>query len=482
MSDGAQPRSLEQWLSFIETLHPKPIAMGLERVAAVAARMNARLDCPVITVAGTNGKGSTCAVIDAIYRGAGYRTGLYTSPHLMRFNERVRIDGTDATDDALAGAFEAVETARSSPHPNPLPASGDNKPALAGEVAAQANVSLANVKPGGSRAAEAKRAPSAREAGEGATIPLTYFEFSTLAALHLFAHARLDVLILEVGLGGRLDAVNIVDADVAIVTTVDIDHVEWLGSTREAIGREKAGIFRSAGIALCGDPDPPQSLIGHARSIGAALWRIGVDYRYEVQGTQWRYEGPGGARYGLPIPALRGAYQLRNAATALAAIDALRMRLPVAAGAVRDGLVRVVLPGRFQVLPGRPAIVLDVAHNPQAARMLADALSSMGYYARTFAVFGMLADKDIDAVVRALAPRIDRWYVAPLPGPRGASAERLVSALAGAGVDAQAIRRFDDIPNAFDAARSDVHDTDRIAAFGSFLTVAAVIEAARRQR
>jgi dihydrofolate synthase/folylpolyglutamate synthase len=447
VSDDAQPGTLAQWLAFIETLHPKSIAMGLDRIASVAARMQVRIDCPVITVAGTNGKGSTCAIVESIYRQAGFRTGLYTSPHLLRFNERVRIDGEDATDEALASAFGAVETARAR-HPD---------------------------------ARRGEREPSASEADEGAT-PLTYFEFSTLAALHLFAHARLDALILEVGLGGRLDAVNIVDPDVAIVTTVDIDHVDWLGSTRDAIGREKAGIFRPGKPALCGDPDPPQSLVEHASAIGAMLWRIGVDYRYEAQGTQWRYEGPGTARYGLPFPALRGAYQLRNAATALAAIDALHSRLPVASGAVRDGLVNVELPGRFQVLPGRPAIVLDVAHNPQAARVLADALSSMGFFPRTFAVFGMLADKDIDGVVSVLAPRVDSWYVAPLPGPRGASAARLAESLADAGVDVQAIRTFDNIADAFDAARSDAHDTDRIAAFGSFLTVAAALGAARARR
>jgi len=449
IGDDAQPRSLERWLSFIETLHPKPIAMGLERVAAVAARMPVRLGCPVITVAGTNGKGSTCAIVESIYRCAGYRTGLYSSPHLLRFNERVRIGGVDASDAALIAAFEAVEAARAVPRPHPFP-SGE-------------------------------RQPSASEAGEGPTL-LTYFEFSTLAALSLFAAARLDVLILEVGLGGRLDAVNIVDPDVAIVTTIDIDHADWLGSTREAIGREKAGIFRAGSPAICGDADPPQSLLAHARAVGAMLWRIGIDYRFASEGTQWRYEGPGGARFGLPFPALRGAYQLQNAATALAAIDALRTRLPVAGGAVRDGLVHVALPGRFQVLPGRPAVVLDVAHNPQAARVLADALSSMGYFERTFAVFGMLADKDIEAVARALAPRIDRWYVAPLPGPRGASPARLASALRAANVDASAIRRFDGIANAFAAARNDAHDTDRIAAFGSFLTVAAVLVAARPQR
>ena len=448
MTDDAQPRSLEQWLSFVETLHPKSIAMGLERVSAVAARMDVRVGCPVITVAGTNGKGSTCAIVESIYRCAGYRTGLYTSPHLLRFNERVRVDGMDASDAALIAAFEAVEAARTAHAPR-------------------------------SRTASSPQGGEGR--GEGPT-PLTYFEFSTLAALWLFASARLDVLILEVGLGGRLDAVNIVDADVAIVTTIDIDHAEWLGTTREAIGREKSGIFRAGRPAICGDADPPQSLLEHARSVGAVLWRIGVDYRFVSEGTQWRYEGPGGARFGLPFPALRGAYQLQNAATALAAIDALRARLPVAGGAVRDGLVHVVLPGRFQVLPGRPAVVLDVAHNPQAARVLADALSSMGYFERTFAVFGMLADKDIEAVARALAPRIDCWYVAKLPGPRGASQARLVSALREANVDASAIHCFDDIANAFAAARKDAHDTDRIAAFGSFLTVAAALAAAAAQR
>jgi dihydrofolate synthase/folylpolyglutamate synthase len=435
MSATTGPRTLAEWLAFIETLHPKAIAMGVERVASVAARMGVRIDCPVVTVAGTNGKGSTCAFVEAMYRRAGFRTGLYTSPHILRYNERVRIDGEEASDDALARAFAAVEIAR---------------------------------------------ARGAGNGAEGAT-PLTYFEYGTLAALRLFADARLDVLILEVGLGGRLDAVNIVDADVAVVTTVDIDHVEWLGSTREAIGGEKAGIFRAGRQAICGDAEPPHSLIAHAARIGAPLWRIGVDYRYHVDGGQWRYEGPGGNRYGLPIPALRGGYQLRNAATALAVIDALRNCLPVAAGAVREGLVHVELAGRFQVLPGRPAIVLDVAHNVQAARALADTLAAMGFFPRTFAVFGMLADKDIDGVVHAIAPRIDRWYVATLPGPRGASRERLAASLANAGVRTDDIRIFDDVAQAFDQARADANDTDRIAAFGSFLTVAAASLAARRR-
>ena len=426
-----RPATLAGWLAYIETLHAKPIAMGLERVASVAQRMSSAIECPVITVAGTNGKGSTCAILEAIHRHAGFRTGLYTSPHLLRFNERVRVNGADVTDEALVAAFDAVESAR---------------------VAAPAEAT-----------------------------PLTYFEFSTLAALQLFAQARPDVLILEVGLGGRLDAVNILDADVAVVTTIDIDHVQYLGATRESIGREKAGIFRAGKRAICGDRDPPRSLVEHADSIGAPLWRIGHDYAYAVEGTHWRYTGPASARYGLPFPALRGAYQLDNAATALAALDALRDRLPVPAGAVRDGLVHVVLPGRFQVLPGRPTIVLDVAHNPHAARALAAALGSMGFHPQTFAVFGMLEDKDIESVAAILRPRVDRWYIAPLPGPRGAPAARIIRALHGAGIGADAIREFENIGDAFEAARSDANDTDRIAAFGSFLTVAAALAAARQR-
>lgn len=423
----ARPSSLPGWLAYLETLHPKPIAMGLERVAAVASRLGIRLGCPVITVAGTNGKGSTCAMLEAIYRHAGYRTGLYTSPHLLRFNERVRIGRETVGDEALVAVFDVVETARS-------------------------------------------RAPE---------VSLTYFEFTTLAALLLFRQANLDVLILEVGLGGRLDAVNVVDADVAVITTIDVDHVEYLGPTREDIAREKAGIMRAGRVAVCGEPDPPESLLARARSIGATLWRIGREYGYHAQAMQWRYQGPGGARYGLPQPALRGTYQIANAATVLAAVDALRERLPVSAGAVRDGLVHVELAGRFQVLPGRPTVVLDVAHNPHAARALADALGSMGYFPRSLAVFGMLADKDIDGVIAAMRPRIDLWHVATLPGPRGATAGELARRLREAGVADTAVRSFDSIAQAFGAARAEAQETDRIAAFGSFLTVAAALDAAR---
>ena len=291
--------------------------------------------------------------------------------------------------------------------------------------------------------------------------------------------AKLDVAVLEVGLGGRLDAVNVVDADVAVVTSVDLDHVDYLGPTREDVGREKAGIFRAAHPVVCADPDPPSSLVAHARALGAPIVQLGRDYGYIAQDRQWQYWGPGGRRHGLPFPALRGAYQLANAATALAAIDMLRDRMHVGAGAVRDGLVAVSLEGRFQVLPGRPAIVLDVAHNPQAARAVATTLSSMGRFPQTIAVFGILADKDIGGVIAAMQERVDRWHVATLPGPRGASAAAVAAALVNAGVAASAIQTFDDVGSAFAAARGAASEADRIIVFGSFLTVAAALAVAR---
>jgi dihydrofolate synthase/folylpolyglutamate synthase len=324
--------TLAEWLAYLETLHARPIAMGLERVGAVHARLGLSFDVPVIVVGGTNGKGSTCAFLEAMLRAGGYRVGLYTSPHLSRYNERVRIDGKAAEDSALVAAFAIVEQARTQASP---------------------------------------------------ATPLTYFEFGTLAALVLFRQAALDVLVLEVGLGGRLDAVNLVDPHVAVITTIDLDHQEFLGDTRAAIGAEKAGILRAGRPAVCGDPDPPATVIEHAARLGAPLYRIGREYGYVDERTQWRYRGPGGDRFGLPIPALRGRYQLANAATAIAALGSLAERLPLDAGAVRGGLAQVTLAGRFQVLPGRPVIVLDVAHNPHAARALAATLGDMGFHPRT---------------------------------------------------------------------------------------------------
>jgi dihydrofolate synthase/folylpolyglutamate synthase len=425
-----RPATLDAWLAYLEALHPKAIALGLDRVRAVHAQLGIALSCPVITVTGTNGKGSTCALLASILRSAGYRVGLYTSPHLLRYNERVVLPDRMATDDELVAAFNAVEDARM----------------------------------------------ATRDAEDRVTL-LTYFEFGTLAALWLFARCELDALVLEVGLGGRLDAVNLVDADVAVLTSVAVDHVDYLGTTREEIGGEKAGIFRPGRAAICAEPDPPDSVLAAAGQVGALLLRIGRDFTFTAEGTQWRYRGPRGDRYGLPFPALRGGYQLGNAAAALAALDALHRRLPVSAGALRAGLLGVELPGRFQVLPGRPTIVLDVAHNPHAAAALADALGTMGFHPETIAVFGMLADKDVAGVIDAVRPRIDRWFVVTLPGARGATALELRAALLAAGVDVAQVRTFDDVAAALATARAAAGEADRIVVFGSFLTVAAAMVA-----
>ena len=419
------PEDLTGWLAYIERQHPQAIALGLDRVERVRDAMCLAPAVPVITVAGTNGKGSTCAMLEAILASAGYRVGLYTSPHLQRYNERVRIGCREVDDADLVAAFARVEAAR------------------------------------------------------GRT-ELTYFEFGTLAAVDLFVRGGAEVLVLEVGMGGRLDAVNVFDADCAIVTSVDLDHTDFLGATREIIGREKAGIFRQGRPAVLADPMPPLSIPAHAEAVGANLLRIGREFGYRGESGQWSYWGPAGKRNGLAYPALRGANQLLNASGALGALDALRERLPVSMQHVREGLALVDLPGRFQVLPGRPAVVLDVAHNPHAAAVLADNLSNMGYYPRTWAVFGMLRDKDIAGVVRSLSTRIDQWLVCSLPPPRGAQAAELAKALAEAGVGA--VREFENPELAYATACGDAAENDRIAAFGSFLTVAGVIAARKRTK
>lgn len=421
------PTSLNDWLTRLESLHPKTIELGLDRVSEVAQRLGVHFDCPVITVGGTNGKGSTCAMLESILLQGGYRVGLYTSPHLLRFNERARINGELTSDEALCKNFEAVEAVR-----------GD--------------------------------------------VSLTYFEFTTLAILKYFADASLDAVILEVGLGGRLDAVNLVDPDVAIVTSVDLDHQDYLGDTREKIGFEKAGIFRSGRAAICSDPSPPQSLIDHAAAIGADLWLFGRDFNYSGDRQQWNYGGRQQRRSALAYPSLRGANQLLNASAALAALEVLRERLPLGAQEVRSGLVMVELPGRFQVLPGRPAVILDVAHNPHAAATLAQNLEQMGFHPYTHAVFGAMADKDIAGILAHLADRIDHWYLTDLPLPRAASAQSLVAELTKAGVRVsdtagaeRSIQCFATPADAYAAARSRATENDRIAIFGSFITVAGVM-------
>lgn len=414
-----KPQTIEQWLEYIERLHPQTIALGLDRVQQVKQALGLAPAFPVITVGGTNGKGSVCAMLEAILHCAGYRTGCYTSPHLVRYNERVRISRTEAHDEDLARAFAAVESAR-----------------------------------GG--------------------VPLTYFEMGTLAAMWLFAERRIEVAVLEVGLGGRLDAVNVFDADCAVVVAVDIDHVDFLGGDRETIGREKAGIFRGGRPAVCADPAPPSSLVRHAQETGAQLLRIGADFGVTVQDRQWQYWGPRGRRSALPHPALRGVSQLGNAAAAITALDCLRERLPVTMNDIRAGLLQADLPGRFQVLPGRPVVILDVAHNPQAARALAASLQVMSCTGRTLAVFSMLKDKDIAAVVATLKSSVAHWFIAGLGGPRGAGTAELGQALAAAAVDA--VTPCGDVAAAYAQACDMATENDRILVFGSFYTVATVMQ------
>ncbi len=422
------PTTLPDWLALLESRHAEvQINMGLARVRAVKEAMGLQFACPVIMVAGTNGKGSTCAMLESILLRAGYKVGLYIKPHFLDFNERARINGELASDQALVDAFNVVEVKR-----------GDTD--------------------------------------------LTYFEFTTLAIMHLLAGAGLDVVILEVGLGGRLDAVNVIDADVAIVTSVDIDHTDYLGTTREEIGFEKAGIFRPGKPAICSDPVPPASLVAHAEAIGADLWLLGRDFNYSGDKQQWNYGGRSQRRNSLAYPSLRGANQLLNASAALAALEVLRLVLPVGAQEVRTGLVTVELPGRFQVLPGRPTVVLDVAHNPHAAAALAQNLGNMGFHPFTFAVFGVMQDKDIAGVIAPMAPHVDHWCIAALPSPRSAHTDELAAIVAGLSPadgkpGERSITEFSDPASAFDNAMSRAGENDRIVVFGSFYTVAGVMAA-----
>lgn len=421
------PKTLADWLIYLESLHPKTIALGLDRIAEVKQRLNLDPVFPVIVVGGTNGKGSVCAITESILSAAGYRVGCYTSPHLQHYNERVRVDRQTASDSELCASFKKIEKAR-----------GD--------------------------------------------IPLTYFEFGTLAAMLLFIENKVDVAILEVGLGGRLDAVNIFDADCAIVTSVDIDHIDYLGDTIEQIAYEKAGIFRSGRVAIFADSEMPQAIESSATSIGATLWRAGHDFGFTPHQGQWDYRGPSGARSALPYPALRGQFQLANASAVLAALDALKARLPVAMSAVRTGLSEVKLAGRFQFLPGRPQRILDVAHNPHAARSLAINLSSLPPAPCTYAVFAMLKDKDIAGVVKVMDEQIDVWLAAGIDAPRGASAEELACVLRDSGVRGR-IEIFADTALACAHACNEAGENDRIIAFGSFYTVAmaAKVDCARFQ-
>jgi dihydrofolate synthase/folylpolyglutamate synthase len=416
--------SLDSWLAHCERLHPHNIDMGLDRVRLVADRLNLHFDGPVITVAGTNGKGSTCAMLEACLLQAGYRTGVYTSPHLVHFQERCRIHGETVQPDELLPHFARVEAAR-------------------------------------------------LQDGE---VSLTYFEFTTLAILSLMASSNLEVAILEVGLGGRLDAVNVLDADCSVITSIDLDHMEFLGNDRETIGREKAGIMRTGRPVIVSDPMAPQSVLDHALEIGADLWQFGKDFNFTGDKLQWGWAGRGRRYSGLAYPALRGANQLMNASGVLAALEALRTRIPVTAQAIRNGLAMVELPGRFQIVPGQPALVLDVAHNPHAVAALTANLDAMGYYPTTHAVFGAMADKDLAPMLARLGPLVDRWYFCDLPTPRAASAAQLQTQWQATSPRKEAQSSTHANPQAaLQAAVAAADPADRIVVFGSFFTVGGVL-------
>ncbi len=411
-------RTLEQWLQWQKQLHPAEIELGLERLQQVWSRLSAGpFDCPVITVAGSNGKGSTVAILESILSAAGYRTGVYTSPHILRYNERIRINREAVSDEQLCAAFEQVEQQRQ-----------DSE--------------------------------------------LTYFEFGTLAALTLFQQQPLDVVILEVGLGGRLDAVNIIDADVAVLTSLSLEHQDWLGDDLEQIGREKAGVFRAGRPAVCAIAEPPDSVMRSASVLGTDLLRLSTDFNYQWQADQdvWYWQGRHSRRDGLPLPALRGMVQVLNAALALTVLEQLETRLPVDQQAVRNGLLAVRLPGRFQVLPGDIDIILDVAHNPDSVRVLVQNLDTHRHGGRTHAVFSLLADKDLDTMLGLLIPVVDDWYVAPLDVERATSSARLQAGLRQAG--AAQVTVCDSIAAACRLARQQATAGDRIVVFGSFYTVA----------
>ncbi len=414
-------QTLEQWLHWQETLHPKEIELGLERVRAVWQRLHPEPFTPrVITVGGTNGKGSCVAFLDAILRVAGYRTGCYTSPHLLRYNERIRLDGAEAADERICSAFERVEQARQD-------------------------------------------------------ISLTYFEFGTLAALTLFSEEQLDVVVLEVGLGGRLDAVNIIEPDGALITSIGLEHTDWLGETRGAIALEKAGILRPGKPAVIGDSDPPHSLRAFVQEGGIPARFFGEDFGIEQTASGWRWWGGESRMEALPFPALAGEHQLQNAASVLTVLDSLRELLPVGEEAIRSGLETAHIPGRFQRIHGELETILDVAHNPDAATTLAENLAHTPCSGRTLALFSALSDKDIPGMVERIGGQIDHWYLTPLEGARAASAEELMDGLREGGVAASQFTHYPSLTEAWQVVRASATPADRVVVFGSFLTVAEVL-------
>ncbi|MBP2156779.1 bifunctional tetrahydrofolate synthase/dihydrofolate synthase [Erwinia rhapontici] len=400
---------LASWLYYLEHLHAQAIELGLDRIRRVASSLDLLTPAPVVfTVAGTNGKGTTCRTLETVLMAAGYRVGVFSSPHLVRYTERVRIQGEELAESAHTTSFAAIE------------------------------------------------------AGRGDTT-LTYFEYGTLSALWLFAEAKLDVVILEVGLGGRLDATNIVDADVAVVTSIALDHTDWLGPDRESIGREKAGVFRAGKPAVVGEPDMPHTIADVAAEKGAQLLQRDRDWSYSVTDDSWSFRDAHGTVEQLPLPQV----PLPNAATALAALRASPLNVDEAI--IRRSLHQAMLPGRFQTLAESPRVILDVAHNPHAAGYLAGRLAEVPRNGKVHAVVGMLHDKDIAGTLACLSPQVDYWYCAPLDGPRGATAEQLMVHLEGA-------QAFGSVELAWRQALQQATEQDIVLVCGSFHTVAQVME------
>jgi len=412
--------NLTDWLGYIESIHPSTIDLTLERIKIVIERLNLDISFPILTVGGTNGKGSTCSILESIYREAGYKVACYTSPHFLNFNERIKIQTLAVSDEVICEAFSRIESAR-----------------------------------------------------EGVT--LTYFEYGTIAAMIIFSEAHVDVAILEVGLGGRLDAVNVFDADCAIVTTVDLDHMDYLGHTREAIGFEKAGIYRTEKTSICGDFDPPQSLIKHAELIHADLKIIGKDFGYEAHHDSFDFLIDSTFVMNLPLPKLQGDFQLANATNALMAVKAMEDKLPLTEISIQKGITLTLLPGRFQEVKKMPSLILDVAHNPQAARSLSHNLKTHVVPGKTIAVFSILKDKDIFGVINELNLDIDDWFIAEIQNERAASIENISNTIQKINLSAH-IEAFKNIQEAYQFASKEVTRNDRIIVFGSFFTVADIMK------
>jgi len=414
-------KHLKDWLAWQETLHSQKIELGLDRIAEVADTAGIKKpEYLTIIVAGTNGKGSIVSILESIYNQAGYRVGAYTSPHLLHYNERIRINNCNVDDEMLCQAFHVVDQLR-----------GDTS--------------------------------------------LSYFEFGTIAAMQIFNNIDLEVVIYEVGLGGRLDAVNILDADLSIVSSIGIDHIQWLGSTRESIGLEKAGIFRSHSPAVCGDTDPPKSLIAYAEKLGTELFLIDQDFSFSItENESWSFNSSKCVWNFLPIPNLYGETQISNAATALMGMSAVDDKLPITSENISKGLTEINLLGRFQNISGPCDIILDVAHNLDSAKVLVKNLISLNQATKTVAVFAILADKDVQGIIDSVKEHIDEWYISQISFDRALSSAELKSEILEHSPDT-VVHTYPSITEAYKAAKLSASSSMRIVVFGSFLTVAEVL-------